>query len=445
MRRLAGIALVTIGLGAALACTTKAGPVTDGDAGFDLDSGLDFDTGSTDGTVDAAEEAPSEASPRDATFEAGPEASAEAAPPVEASVDAAAFDAAIEAGVDASLGGPEAGPEAGAEAGAEAGLDAAADVRPSCVNPATDCPSTATLCKVPVCAAGECAVQIATAGATCNDQGGDVCDGFGNCVSSCLDHMLDGTETDVDCGGAYCDAEQYTCADGKHCLVGADCRDKVCTGNVCQAATCSDGVRNGTETGVDCGGDCTSLPVPQACPSGDTCFTATDCLSGECNSSDTCVQRQNGEQCYNGAQSCASGFCANVSNGLGSICCDTACSGTCEYCGGGTGLTYGKCGQVPAGPAPSGQCSSSGTCGNDGNCTAAGTCEQEPTTHSCTPTCVGTTYTAGGFCTGTGTCGGAVSDCTPYACSTFVPACNTSCSQPSDCAPGHTCTAGTCQ
>jgi len=442
MRRTVSIALVSLGLAAvAAACTNKAGPLGDGDASFDVDSGLEFDSGgpgadatTEDASGDAAEEQPG----MDATFEAGPEASE--------NNEAAAVDSAMPDSAAGNEAGVEAGPEAGVtpEAGGvpEAGPDAA---RPMCLVPATDCPTTGTLCKVPVCTGGVCAVQISAMGTACNDFGGNICDQYGNCVSSCLDHVLDATETDVDCGGAYCDAEGRVCADGKKCLIGADCLDKVCTGNVCQAATCSDGQKNGTETGVDCGGNCALQAIPQACPSGDTCYTATDCLSGECNSSDTCVQRTNGEQCWNGSQSCASGHCANVTNGLGSICCDTDCTGTCQYCGGGTGLTYGKCGQVPAGPAPSGQCAHNGTCGNDGNCTAAGTCEQEPTSYNCGPTCVGTTLTANGFCAGDGGCGGVVSDCTPYACSTFVPACNTTCSTGADCAPGHVCTTGACK
>ena len=345
-----------------------------------------------------------------------------------------------EASVDAAV---DAAPEAAtAEAGApDTGADAG---RPMCVNPATDCAASSTLCKVPVCTAGVCAIQIATAGTSCNDVGGNLCDKYGDCVDSCLDGMQDATETDVDCGGAYCDAQRRTCADGKRCSVGADCLDKVCIGGTCAAATCTDGQQNGTETGVDCGGSCSGAPYNQACPSGDTCYTATDCLSGECNSADTCVQRANGEQCWNGAQSCASGHCASVTNGLGTICCDTDCTGSCMYCGGGTGLTYGKCGQVPAGPAPNYNCQHNGVCGNDGNCTAAGTCEQEPTTYNCGPTCVGTTLTANGFCAGDGGCGGVVSDCTPYACSTIVPVCNTNCSSSAQCAPGHTCTAGSC-
>ena len=73
MRRLPSIALLSLGLAAFVACTNKAGPLGGADASFDIDSGLEFDTGS-DATT--AEDAPEEAAVADATFEA----SAEAAP-----------------------------------------------------------------------------------------------------------------------------------------------------------------------------------------------------------------------------------------------------------------------------------------------------------------------------------------------------------------------------
>src|SRR4051812_41585202 len=41
-------------------------------------------------------------------------------------------------------------------------------------------------------------------------------------------------------------------------------------------ATCFDGVRNGPESDVDCGGDC------PACERGDTCQIPSDCYSGRC-------------------------------------------------------------------------------------------------------------------------------------------------------------------
>ena len=41
-------------------------------------------------------------------------------------------------------------------------------------------------------------------------------------------------------------------------------------------ATCEDGVQDGPETDVDCGGDC------RPCDHGDTCLSARDCASGRC-------------------------------------------------------------------------------------------------------------------------------------------------------------------
>ena len=44
--------------------------------------------------------------------------------------------------------------------------------------------------------------------------------------SSPTDGMKNGDETDVDCGGS----RAPKCADGKGCAVGGDCKDAVCTG-----------------------------------------------------------------------------------------------------------------------------------------------------------------------------------------------------------------------
>ena len=67
------------------------------------------------------------------------------------------------------------------------------------------------------------------------------------CQVPCNDGVRNGAETDVDCGGGTCAA----CGAGQACSVHATARP-VCTGNVCRPAT-SDGVKNGAET-VDCGG-----------------------------------------------------------------------------------------------------------------------------------------------------------------------------------------------
>ncbi len=62
-------------------------------------------------------------------------------------------------------------------------------------------------------------------------------------VPTCTDGIRNGTETGIDCGGS--------CA------------------NACVALpTCTDGIRNGTETGIDCGGSCLACPVIPACGNG---------------------------------------------------------------------------------------------------------------------------------------------------------------------------------
>jgi hypothetical protein len=72
-------------------------------------------------------------------------------------------------------------------------------------------------------------------------------------VPSCTDGVKNGSETGVDCGGT-CPACAPTCTDGvkNGSETGVDC------GGTCPACapTCTDGVKNGTETGVDCGGTC---------------------------------------------------------------------------------------------------------------------------------------------------------------------------------------------
>ena len=82
-------------------------------------------------------------------------------------------------------------------------------------------------------------------GATCvygETGGGDRDCGVGHCVSgkcaptgsTCADHVLDGMETDIDCGG-----DCPLCADGKHCTVNDDCASGQCSGG--SGGTCATG------------------------------------------------------------------------------------------------------------------------------------------------------------------------------------------------------------
>lgn len=111
-------------------------------------------------------------------------------------------------------------------------------------------------CTNEVCNAGMPSHPNEPKGLACNQGGGTLCNGAGVCVApACDDGIQNGNETGLDCGGVC-----GVCPNGEGCAVATDCASGKCTGNICQAPTCTDGVKNGSETGVDCGGSCNPCP-----------------------------------------------------------------------------------------------------------------------------------------------------------------------------------------
>jgi hypothetical protein len=99
----------------------------------------------------------------------------------------------------------------------------------------------------------------------------------GKCVpQSCTNMKQDMGETDSDCGGPQC----LPCVAGLKCAVASDCFSRVCASGTCQAPSCTDNVQNGDETSIDCGGK-TCPP----CRVNNGCAVPTDCLSGVCKPS----------------------------------------------------------------------------------------------------------------------------------------------------------------
>ena len=85
------------------------------------------------------------------------------------------------------------------------------------------------------------------------------CQPEANKIPPCNNGILDGDETSIDCGGPDCLPCVETCYDGiqNQGEEGVDC------GGPCPlpCATCFDGIQNGNETGIDCGGpDCPACP-----------------------------------------------------------------------------------------------------------------------------------------------------------------------------------------
>jgi hypothetical protein len=113
---------------------------------------------------------------------------------------------------------------------------------------------------------------------TCAGVPGDTCVAGGKCVPPhCTNGKMDGNETGVDCGGPDC----VPCLTGGGCSTYKDCTSMVCDADagVCAAPTCTDGHQNGTETDIDCGG--ASCP---RCGVGLQCASPKDCVSKVCES-----------------------------------------------------------------------------------------------------------------------------------------------------------------
>ena len=116
----------------------------------------------------------------------------------------------------------------------------------------------------------------------------------GGPTPTCDDGIQNGDETGVDCGGSNCPACP-TCDDG---IQNGDETGVDCGGSDCPACpTCDDGIQNGDETGVDCGGsDCPACPTcDDGIQNGDE--TGVDCGGSDCPACPTCDDGiQNGDE-----------------------------------------------------------------------------------------------------------------------------------------------------
>jgi alpha-tubulin suppressor-like RCC1 family protein len=139
---------------------------------------------------------------------------------------------------------------------------------------------------------------------------------------NCTDSLRNGTETDVDCGGASCPS----CADGSVCTAGSDCLSGVCTRGMCMAASCTDRLKNGTETDTDCGGASCS-----PCADGDACTARGDCLSGVCTDG-ICMAPSCTDRAKNGTETaidCGGASCPPCADGRGCAVAADCQSGVC--------------------------------------------------------------------------------------------------------------------
>jgi hypothetical protein len=180
---------------------------------------------------------------------------------------------------------------------------------------------------------------------------------------TCIDGLMNGQETDLDCGGSC-----GPCAAGGGCLVSADCASQVCRAGKCAAAACDDGLRNGYETDLDCGGSCPGCALGQACRVGANCLSGS-CREGACQAPACDDGVMNGEElgpdCGGGCGPCPDGLgCLDDLDCLSGRCLAGLCRPPACDDGRQNGLeTDEDCG----GPACPG-CPTSSACAHDRDC-----------------------------------------------------------------------------
>ncbi len=246
-------------------------------------------------------------------------------------------------------------------------------------------------CKFATCENTQCKTNNTPADDGC--AGNNICDGKGNCVeclmandcsggqicvnngctTSCSTGVKDGSETDVDCGGSC-----PNCAVGKMCKGNGDCTTNLCTTLVCTAMpTCNDGVKNGTESDIDCGGSCLDCAV------GKTCGGPNDCVSGICTgglcaaSAPTCTDAMmNGTETDIDCGGPACGPCGNTKKCVaGTDCLSLSCVTTsCAPTQCSDGAKNGTETAVDCGGSCT-KCILGKACLNDGDC-LSGNCTQ---------------------------------------------------------------------
>ena len=258
---------------------------------------------------------------------------------------------------------------------------------PGCTSPLM-CPGMDTDCQLRSCVNMVCGFEERPVGLNCNDGGGTVCDGMGTCVecvadadcsaitdgacdtntntclpADCMDTLLNGMETDIDCGGGVCNP----CINGDDCMLAADCASNLCDANMMCAA----------------------------------CTLDTDCAANEwCDAGICAPQGILGDSCT-GDNECQSGNCP----GDDGVCCDTSCGSTCESClFADTGSADGTCAPVTAGIDPKNECNVALlSCNGDFCSGTAGACQPAMANSICRP--------SAGACDPPEVCDGAATSC----------------------------------
>jgi hypothetical protein len=242
------------------------------------------------------------------------------------------------------------------------------------------------------------------------------------CNSACVDTNSD----PFNCGS--CGQSCAISGPGQSACLNGACT-LTCSGSF---KNCDNNFANGCETD-------TSTSTTNCGGCGITCAAGQTCAGGICTGGGGGLLA-NGAPCGSGSV-CQSGFCTD------GVCCNQACSGTCQACAAPlTGGVNGVCAAATAGTDPHNTCPDqpASSCGTTGLCNGGGTCAFWPSGTQCAgASCSGGMQFAASMCNGAGTClPGAGVQCQPYVCGPTQ--CETTCVSSNDCVPGFTCSVGKC-
>ena len=202
-------------------------------------------------------------------------------------------------------------------------------------------------------------------------------------VGACSDGRKNGDETGIDCGGSCV----QKCVEGQLCVGNSDCVSGLCQFGICASAC------EGTDLG--CGGLC-----PQRCARNQQCVSDTDCMTGLfCNEEGKCSGTLDDAAVCRGGNICAQGCPAPG---------DPDCAGTTESCEQDNVCNAANCEQDPDCSVEILACVATGLC----TCEAHDRCVEGCTTLD--PDCVAGTCSQGDGCGG-GTCNPYDMDCTAQA------------------------------
>ncbi|MFO0761084.1 MAG: hypothetical protein U0359_31690 [Byssovorax sp.] len=293
----------------------------------------------------------------------------------------------------------------------------------------TDAQTDGNPCTDDVCVNGEAKHPPSAAGTACG-MGGMVCSGQGSCVGCVDDSSCMAPAT---CGG--CGVANTCCCQPKTCAqLGVTCG---MVGNGCGGQLqCNNGIKDGTETDVDCGGSSCATP----CGQGKACSAGTDCASTFC-ADGVCCESACGAACQSCNQPNKLGICSAINmgqdNSPAGICSGTStcANGVCKKlngqpCAANAECTSGACADgVCCSGTCTGVCRACNLMGSVGTCTNVPAGQQDPTANI---PCIGTSVCDGNaVCKkGNGQACGSGNDCASTFCADGVccnNACNTTC------------------